>query len=111
VRLFIAFILAIYLVGVGVALAPAIGAKWSTATASDLAASVRNYPMRSRGRREPTAVCAIRRRGPLSRRRIEQKPASGELRFQSLTLRPERPTQALGQIRVNAAALKSAPPR
>ena len=39
-RLFIAFILAIYLVGVGVALAPAIGAKWSTATASDLAASV-----------------------------------------------------------------------
>jgi hypothetical protein len=40
VRLFIVFILVIYLVGVGVALAPAIGAKWSTATASDLAASV-----------------------------------------------------------------------
>jgi hypothetical protein len=40
VRLFIVFILVIYLVGVGVALAPAIGSKWSTATASDLAASV-----------------------------------------------------------------------
>jgi hypothetical protein len=40
VRLFIALILAIYLVGVGIALAPAIGAKWSTATASDLTASV-----------------------------------------------------------------------
>jgi hypothetical protein len=40
VRLFIIFILVIYLVGVGVALAPAIGSKWSTATASDLAASV-----------------------------------------------------------------------
>jgi hypothetical protein len=40
VRLFIAFILVIYLVGVGVALAPAIGSKWSTATASGLAASV-----------------------------------------------------------------------
>jgi hypothetical protein len=40
VRLFIAFILAIYLVGVGVALAPAIGAEWSPATVSDLTASV-----------------------------------------------------------------------
>jgi hypothetical protein len=40
VRLFIALILAIYLVGVGIALAPAIRAKWSTATASDLTASV-----------------------------------------------------------------------
>jgi hypothetical protein len=40
VRLFIVFILVIYLVGVGVALAPAIGSKWSNATASELAASI-----------------------------------------------------------------------
>jgi hypothetical protein len=40
VRLFIVCILVIYLVGVGVALATAIGSKWSNATASDLAASV-----------------------------------------------------------------------
>ena len=39
-RLFIALVLIIYLVGVGVALAPTIRANWSTATASDLAASV-----------------------------------------------------------------------
>jgi hypothetical protein len=39
-RLFIAFIVIIYLVGVGVALAPTIGAKWSTGPASELAASV-----------------------------------------------------------------------
>lgn len=39
-RLFIALVVIIYLVGVGVALAPTVRSKWSTATASDLAASV-----------------------------------------------------------------------
>jgi hypothetical protein len=39
-RLIIALALVIYLVGVGVALAPTISSKWSRATASDLAASV-----------------------------------------------------------------------
>lgn len=39
-RLFIAILVIIYLVGVGVALAPTISAKWNTATASDLTASV-----------------------------------------------------------------------
>jgi hypothetical protein len=40
VRFVIVFILVIYLVGVGVALAPAIGAKWTAAPASELTASV-----------------------------------------------------------------------
>ncbi len=39
-RLFIAVVVIVYLVGVGVALAPTIRAKWSTATASDLTANV-----------------------------------------------------------------------
>ena len=39
-RLFISFVLVIYLAGVGVALAPTIRDKWNTATAADLTASV-----------------------------------------------------------------------
>ena len=39
-RALIALIVIVYLVGVGVALAPAIQAKWSTASASDLASGV-----------------------------------------------------------------------
>ena len=39
-RLLIALLVIIYLVGVGVALAPTIQAKWSSASASDLATSV-----------------------------------------------------------------------
>lgn len=39
-RLVIALALVIYLIGVGVALAPTIRSKWNTATASDLAGSV-----------------------------------------------------------------------
>ncbi len=39
-RLFVALVVIIYLVGVGVALAPTIEAKWRTATASDFAASI-----------------------------------------------------------------------
>jgi hypothetical protein len=39
-RVVIALALIVYLVGVGVALAPTIKSKWSRATASDLAASV-----------------------------------------------------------------------
>ncbi len=39
-RALIGLIVIVYLVGVGVALAPAIQAKWSTASASALAASV-----------------------------------------------------------------------
>ncbi len=39
-RLFIALVVVIYLVGVGVALAPTVEAKWRTATASDFAASI-----------------------------------------------------------------------
>jgi len=39
-RAIIALIVIIYLVGIGVVLAPTIQAKWSSAPASDLAASV-----------------------------------------------------------------------
>ena len=39
-RLLLALIIIIYLVGVGVVLAPTIQAKWNAAPASDLAASV-----------------------------------------------------------------------
>jgi hypothetical protein len=39
-RALIALVVIVYLVGVGVALAPTIQAKWNTASASDLAASV-----------------------------------------------------------------------
>jgi hypothetical protein len=39
-RLVLALIIVIYLVGVGVVLAPTIQAKWNAAPASDLAASV-----------------------------------------------------------------------
>ena len=39
-RLFIALLVVVYLVGVGVVLAPTISIKWSTAAASDLVASV-----------------------------------------------------------------------
>ena len=39
-RALIGLIVIVYLVGVGVALAPAIQAKWSTASASDLATGV-----------------------------------------------------------------------
>jgi hypothetical protein len=39
-RALIALIVIIYLVGVGVALSPTIQAKWNSASASDLAASV-----------------------------------------------------------------------
>jgi len=39
-RAFIALVVIIYLVGVGVALAPTVRDKWSTATASDLAGGV-----------------------------------------------------------------------
>jgi hypothetical protein len=39
-RVLIAVIVILYLVGVGVALAPTIQTKWATASASDLAASV-----------------------------------------------------------------------
>jgi hypothetical protein len=39
-RALIALIVIIYLVGVGVALSPTIQAKWSSASASDLATSV-----------------------------------------------------------------------
>ena len=39
-RLFLALLVIVYLIGVGVTLAPTIRSKWSTATASDLAASV-----------------------------------------------------------------------
>ena len=39
-RTLIALIAIVYLVGVGVALSPTIGAKWNSASASDLATSV-----------------------------------------------------------------------
>ncbi|MGA2794885.1 MAG: hypothetical protein ABSE69_15415 [Roseiarcus sp.] len=39
-RLFIALVVIVYLVGVGVVLAPTISTRWSTGTASDLFASV-----------------------------------------------------------------------
>jgi hypothetical protein len=39
-RAIIALVVIVYLVGIGVVLAPTIQAKWSTAPASDLAASV-----------------------------------------------------------------------
>jgi len=39
-RALIALIVIVYLIGVGVALAPTIQAKWSSASASDLATSV-----------------------------------------------------------------------
>ncbi len=39
-RMLIALVVIVYLVGVGVALSPTIQAKWNTASASDLAASV-----------------------------------------------------------------------
>jgi len=39
-RVFVALILIIYLIGVGVVLSPTIKEKWNTATASDLTASV-----------------------------------------------------------------------
>jgi hypothetical protein len=45
-RALIALLIVIYLVGVGVALAPTIQGKWSTATASELVASVvQDLPM------------------------------------------------------------------
>jgi hypothetical protein len=39
-RLFIGLIVIVYLVGVGVVLAPTISGKWNSATASELTASV-----------------------------------------------------------------------
>jgi hypothetical protein len=39
-RAFIALIIIVYLIGVGVALAPTIQGKWSTATAAELTSSV-----------------------------------------------------------------------
>jgi hypothetical protein len=39
-RMLIALIVIVYLIGVGVALAPTIQSKWSTATAAELSASV-----------------------------------------------------------------------
>jgi hypothetical protein len=39
-RMLIALVVIVYLVGVGVALSPTIQAKWSSASASDLASSV-----------------------------------------------------------------------
>jgi hypothetical protein len=39
-RMLIALIVVVYLIGVGVALSPTIQAKWSSASASDLATSV-----------------------------------------------------------------------
>jgi hypothetical protein len=39
-RTFVAFVVMIYLVGVGVVLAPTISTKWDTATASDLFGSI-----------------------------------------------------------------------
>jgi hypothetical protein len=39
-RVFIALIVIVYLIGVGVALAPTIQSKWSTATAAELASSL-----------------------------------------------------------------------
>ena len=57
-RLLIALLVIIYLVGVGVALAPTIKDKWGSASASDLATSVAQdtCPMHSRGRQGPTAA-------------------------------------------------------
>ena len=50
-RAIIALIVIVYLVGVGVVLAPTIQAKWNGASASDLATSVgQALPTRSRGR-------------------------------------------------------------
>jgi hypothetical protein len=39
-RLLVALFVIVYLVGVGVSLSPTIRSKWSSATASDLAASI-----------------------------------------------------------------------
>jgi hypothetical protein len=39
-RVFIALVVIVYLVGVGVVLAPTISTRWTTSTASDLSASV-----------------------------------------------------------------------
>jgi hypothetical protein len=39
-RIFIALVVIVYLVGVGVVLAPTISTKWNTGTASDLFASI-----------------------------------------------------------------------
>jgi hypothetical protein len=39
-RMFIALVVIIYLVGIGVVLAPTISTKWNTATASDLFGSM-----------------------------------------------------------------------
>jgi hypothetical protein len=39
-RAFIALVVIVYLIGVGVALAPTIQGKWSTATAAELTSSV-----------------------------------------------------------------------
>jgi hypothetical protein len=39
-RAFVALVVIVYLVGVGVVLAPTISTRWTTSTASDLAASV-----------------------------------------------------------------------
>jgi hypothetical protein len=39
-RVFIALVIIIYLIGVGVTLAPTFQAKWSTATAAELTASI-----------------------------------------------------------------------
>ena len=39
-RLLIALILIVYLIGVGVVLAPTVAGKWNTATAAELTASV-----------------------------------------------------------------------
>ena len=44
-RVFVALVVIVYLVGVGVALAPTVRSKWNNATASDLASSVaQNLP-------------------------------------------------------------------
>jgi hypothetical protein len=39
-RAFVALVIIVYLIGVGVALAPTIQGKWNTATAAELTASV-----------------------------------------------------------------------
>jgi hypothetical protein len=39
-RMFIALVLIVYLVGIGVVLSPTISTKWNTATASDLSGSL-----------------------------------------------------------------------
>jgi hypothetical protein len=59
-RLLIALIVIIYIVGVGVVLSPTIQAKWSGAPASNLATSVAEaLPMQSRGRYGRSKVSPI----------------------------------------------------